>query len=162
MSGGAPAAIARARNTIPSAWLDEIERRILRAEAPADFVPELAKLWGRGRRQTWKYVAKVRARLAERAKAHDPEADRETVRAMVLETYRTARDEGDRKAQVSSVKLFADLTGANAPKKIDVTSGGQPLEDARATLAACLAGLAQEPDPDRAGGASGGATAGDG
>lgn len=158
---GAPATIARARNTIPSAWLDEIERRILRAEAPADFVPELAKLWGRGRRQTWKYVARVRARLAERAKAHDPEADREAVRSMVLETYRAARDEGDRKAQVSSAKLFADITGANAPKKIDVTSGGQPIEIARAALAASLARIAQEPDADGAGGAPGGAASGD-
>lgn len=131
MSGGAPEAIARARNTYPTTWLDEIERRILRAEAPADFVPALAKEWGRGKRQVWKYVAKVRARLAERAKAHDPAADAELIRALLLEAYRTAKagtERGpDAKGMVAAAKTLADVTGCAAPKKVDVTSGGEKL-----------------------------------
>lgn len=130
MSDLAPDGIARAQRktrTIPSAWLDEIERRLLRAEAPADFVPELARQFGRHKRKVWDYVAKVRARLAARAKAADPEADREIVRAMVLDTYRSARDEGDRKAQAQAAKLYSDVTGAAAPSRVDVTSGGQRL-----------------------------------
>ena len=71
-----PEVIARPRNKFPTKWLDEIEAMILRAEAPADFVPALAKQWQRTPRQVWRYVAKVRARLVERAKAHDPDADR--------------------------------------------------------------------------------------
>jgi hypothetical protein len=124
--------IARPRTqTINPAWLDEIERRILRAEAPADFVPDLASEWGRSRRRVWVYVARVRARLAERGKAADPDADRETIRAMALEAYRTARlgnEKGaDAKGMVAAAKLFGDITGTLAPVKMDVTSNGKPI-----------------------------------
>lgn len=127
-----PGVIARA-NTYPKAWLDEIEQRILRAEAPADFVPDLARVWKRTRRQVWRYVAKVRARLAERAKAHDPEADRELVRALLLNAYRTAEagsaDKGpDAKGMVAAAKTLADVTGIAAPKRVDLTSGGAALK----------------------------------
>lgn len=118
---------------IPPGRLDEIERRILSAEAPADFVPTLAKEWTRSTRQLWKYVALVRKRLAERAKAVDPEADRETVRAMVLDAYRTARKGGesgpDAKGMVAAAKLFADITGSVAPKRFEHSGpGGKPIE----------------------------------
>jgi hypothetical protein len=49
---------------------------------------------------------------------------------------------------------LATLGGVAAPVAVDITSGGQPLEDARVTLAARLAGLAQEPVSDGGGGAS--------
>lgn len=130
--GASPAVIARARNTIPSAWLTEIERRILRAEAPADFVPELSKAWGRVPRQVWRYVARVRARLAERAKAHDPAADAEMIRAMLLRAYQRAEagtERGpDAKGMVAAAKTLADVTGVAAPRKVDVTSGGKPIQ----------------------------------
>ncbi|HEX4936990.1 MAG TPA: hypothetical protein VFV33_27600 [Gemmatimonadaceae bacterium] len=123
--------IARATKPIPAAWLDEIEQRILRAEAPADFVPELAKRFGRHKRKVWGYVAKVRARLAERAKAHDPEADREQIRALLLRAYRTAEVGGDKgpdaKGMVAAAKTLADVTGVAAPRKIDILTGGEPL-----------------------------------
>ena len=147
-------AIARAVRPIPKAWLDEIEQRMLRAEAPADFVPELAKRFGRHPRNVWNYVAKVRARLAERAKAHDPEADREMIRAMLMRAYRTAEigtpDRGaDAKGMVAASKTLADVTGAAAPKRVDVTSGGKPLgkmtdDELRAERAALLAELGRD------------------
>jgi len=131
MSERAPGAIARARNTYPTAWLDEIEQRILRAEAPADFVPVLARQWDRGKRQVWKYVARVRARLAERAKAHDPDADREQIRGLLLNAYRTAEVGGERgpdaKGMVAAAKALADVTGVTAPRKVDITSAGDKL-----------------------------------
>lgn len=124
-------AIARTR-PIPSAWLDEIERRILRAEAPADFVHELAAKWGRHVRNVWRYVAKVRERLAERAKSHSPEADAELIRALLLNAYRTAEAGGekgpDAKGMVAAAKTLADVTGVSAPRKVDITSGGAPLQ----------------------------------
>ena len=131
-----PAVIARTHPRIagiPPERLDEIERRILHAEAPADFVPELAKQWGRSKRRVWDYVRRVRARLAERAKSADPEADRETVRAMALHAYRTAEaghpSKGpDAKGMVAAAKLFGDITGTLAPKKIDLTSGGSAVQ----------------------------------
>ena len=118
--------------TIPTGRLDEIERRILAAEAPGDFVPELAKKWSRTKRSIWSYVARVRAKLAERAKSADPDADRETVRAMVLTAYRTAQAGGesgpDAKGMVAAAKTLADVTGVSAPRKVDITSGGAPLQ----------------------------------
>lgn len=65
-------------------------------------------------------------------------------------------------AATRALHELATLGGVAAPQQIDVTSGGQPLADARATLAARLAGLAQEPEPGSEGGASGGPPAGDG
>jgi len=131
--GAAQNGIARARRPIPRAWLDEIEARILRAEAPADFVPALAKQFARHPRKVWGYVAKVRARLAERAKAHDPAADAELIRALLLNAYRTAEagtvDKGpDAKGMVAAAKTLADVTGCAAPKKVDLTSGGASLK----------------------------------
>lgn len=127
-----PDGIARARNTIPTVWLAEIERRILRAEAPADFVPELSKVWDRSPRQVWRYVAVVRARLADRAKAHDPAADAEMIRALLLRAYRTAEagtERGpDAKGMVGAAKTLADVTGVTAPRKVDVTSAGKPIQ----------------------------------
>ena len=120
--------IARARRPIPKAWLDDIEARILRAEAPADFVPGLANEFSRSQRVVWRYVARVRARLAERAKAHDPAADAELIRALILEAYRTAKagtERGpDAKGMVAAAKTLADVTGCAAPKKVDITTGG--------------------------------------
>lgn len=149
---------------IPPGRLDAIEKMILAAEAPADFVPALAKEWGRSQRQVWKYVKRVRERLAERARAVDPEADRETVRAMALETFRAAREGGedgpDTKGMVAAAKLFGEITGAIGPKRVEITGkGGGAIEtkdtspDGLATrLAAVIARVT--------GGAAGGPTAG--
>jgi hypothetical protein len=146
----AQAGIARARRPIPEAWLAEIETRILRAEAPADFVPDLARQFGRHKRKVWDYVARVRARLAERAKAHDPEADREQIRALLLRAYRTAEIGGekgpDAKGMVAAAKTLADVTGVMSPKKLDVTSGGSKV-------AAVFILPALEPLPDPPAGA---------
>lgn len=104
-----------AKRTIKRAWLAEIERRILRAESTTDFVPVLAKRWKRSERQVWVYVTRVRTRLAERAKSQNPDADREQVRAMVLETYRGARSRKDARAQVAATRLLADVLEALSP-----------------------------------------------
>lgn len=129
-----------AKKTIPLQQLAEIERRLCSAEAPAALVAELGPLWKKSRRTLWRYVARARARLAERAAAArvSPEADAEIVRAMLLETYRDARSEGDRKTQVAAAYRYAEVTGAKAPQKVDVTSGG----------AAITIYLPQKRDPD--------------
>lgn len=130
------------RKTIPAARLAEIEKRLLSAEAPADFVPELAKTWGKSTRSLWDYVARVRKRLADRAAAAkvSPEADAEIVRALLLQTYRDARIDCDRKTQVAAAYRYAEVTGAKAAQKVDVTSGGQPF--AKLTDAELLARIA--------------------
>ena len=122
----------KALRPIPEAWLSEIEARILRAEAPADFVDELGKKFGRHPRKVWGYVAKVRERLRERAKSHDPDADREQIRSLLLRAYRTAEagtEKGpDAKGMVAAAKALADVTGATAAQKVDITSGGAALQ----------------------------------
>ena len=126
-----PEVIARAK--LLTSRLDHIEGRLLAAEAPADFVPDLARAWGISRRHVWRYVARVRARLAERARASgiSPEADAEIIRAMLLDAYRTARAGGekgpDAKGMVAAARALADVTGVTAPRRVDVTSGGKPL-----------------------------------
>ena len=127
-----PVIAQRTTKPIPKAWLDEIEQRMLRAEAPGDFVPELAKAYGRSKRRVWGYVAKVRAKLAERAKAQDPDADREMIRAMLLRAYRVAEvgtpERGaDAKGMVAASKTLADVTGCTTPKRVDITTAGKPL-----------------------------------
>lgn len=152
-----PGVIARA-NTYPKAWLDEIERKILNAEAPADFVPEIATEWKRTRRQVWRYVAKVRARLVERAKAQDPDADREQIRAMLCKAFRTADTDRDAKGMVAAAKALADVTGITATKKLDVTSNGETItvlpgdprwaDLQREHLGAARQGVSNEARPD--------------
>lgn len=136
-----------AKKTIPREQVAEIERRLCAAEAAADIVAELAPRWGKSSRTLWRYVGRARARLADRAAAAkvSPEADAEIVRSMLLETYRDARGDGDRKTQVAAAFRYAEVTGVKSPQRVDVTSGGQPLADAHAALAASLARLAQEP-----------------
>lgn len=111
--------------------LVEVERRLLKIEAPADFASVLAAEWRCSTRQVWNYVRIVRARLAERARAQDPDADREIVRAMIFEAYATSRlgnEHGPNpQGMVAASKLFADITGVAAPRRLDITTGGKPL-----------------------------------
>jgi hypothetical protein len=50
------------------------------------------------------------------------------------------------RAQATALDTLAKLSGVAAPVAVDVTSGGQPLPDAYALLAAAAARLAEEPD----------------
>lgn len=161
---------ARAKTRVPAAWLAEIERMMLRAEAPADFVPALAKRWGRSARRVWGYVAKVRARLAARAKAADPDSDRELIRSLLLNAYRTAEVGGEHgpntAGMVQAAKTLADITNVTTPRKIQVTGADGGPVDVRTTpdalherVAAALAGAVggahpgapRLPDPGGAG-----------
>lgn len=125
---------SRARK-IPAGRLEEIERRILAAEAPASFVRELAALWSTTTRQVWKYVARVRAKLSERAKSRaiSPDADAELVRALALETYRVARmgtEKGpDTKGMAAAVRLLAEMTGNVGPRRVEISGpNGGPVQ----------------------------------
>lgn len=123
----------RAHKTIPPERLDEVERRMLAAEAPADFAPVLAKQWNRTPRQIYKYVALVRARLTARAKSRAPEADAEIIRAMLADAYATAKKGGklgpDAKGMVQAIRTLAEVTGVLGPRRVEITgAGGGPVE----------------------------------
>lgn len=130
----APNGIARPKSRIPAAWLDEIERRLLAAEAPGKFVPELAQKFGRHKRKVWNYVRVVRERLVARAATRTPEADREIVRAMALESYELAKSGSkkfgpDIKGMVAATKVYAEITGVIGPRKVEITgANGGPIE----------------------------------
>lgn len=115
------------RNIIPPERLAAVEERLLRAEAPADFVPTLAVEWSRSTRCVWKYVAIVRARLAKRHAAAklSPEADAEMIRALLLRAYRAAEVGGphgsDAKGMVAAAKALGEVTGVVGPRKVEIT-----------------------------------------
>lgn len=79
------------------------------------------------------------------------------------ELIRTEDDTGKAaqgvRALVAALDVAAKLGGVAAPLAVDVTSGGQPLPDAYAELAASLARLAQEPDTSGPGAPPGDPTA---
>lgn len=110
---------------IPRERLDLIEQRILKGEAPVDFIPELAVEWCKHPRTIWSYVAIVRKRLAARAKAQDPDADRELVRGLLLRAFRTAEkgtEKGpDAKGMVAAARTIGELTGVIGPRKVEIT-----------------------------------------
>lgn len=126
---------SRARK-IPAGRLEEVERRILSAQAPSQFVRELADEWSmRSTRQLWRYVAIVRKRLAERAKSRaiSPEADAELVRTLALETYQIARAGNERgpdtKGMAAAVRLLAEMTGNVGPRRVEISGpNGGPVQ----------------------------------
>ena len=82
--------------------------------------------------------------------------------ALILEETDVAKVATGVRAVTGALDTVAKLGGVAAPVSVDVTSGGQPLADAHAHLAAALARLAQEPDAGAAGDATRDAATGDG
>lgn len=114
---------------IPKERIDRVEQLILSLRAPVDFVPELAAEWQRSTRQVWTYVRIARARIAERARANvAPEADREVAKRMVIEAFGAAKIGGvngpNAAAMVAAAKVYAELTGAAAPQKVELSGKG--------------------------------------
>lgn len=66
----------------------------------------------------------------------------------LLTETRTDRLASGVRALSTALGTFAKLGGVAAPVTVDLTSGGQPLPDAHAALAAAVARLAQEPGAD--------------
>lgn len=123
----------RVRKTVPPARLRKIEARLLKAEAPAQIVAALSAEWGKSERTLWRYVAMARKRIASRLAEQDPTADAQIARSMLLEAYQTARTGGlngpDAKAMVAAAKVYAEVTGAAAPSKRELSGpGGAPLQ----------------------------------
>jgi len=121
-----PQRALRAR-AIPRERLDEVERRILRAESSHDIERECSALWGTTRRNIRRYVAIVRRRLGDRVRDIAPEADGAQVRAMLEAAYRVANEDRDAKGMVAAARTLADVTGVAAPRKVDITTAGKPL-----------------------------------
>lgn len=154
-----PPVLPPRKKAIPLARLVEVERRLLLLEHPPDIERVLSKEWGIRRRQVRRYITLVRQRLAAAFKSIPAEQHAAKVASMLDEAFVVARSKKDPKGMVSAAKVYAEVTGVKAPQKVDVTSGGQPLPDARALLAASLARLAAEPAPGGSGPPAGDAPA---
>ena len=98
-------------------------------------------------------VDPVRARLSRATKKLD---------AALKDEKNTQKIAAAVRALTSALDTVSKLSGVAKPVAVDVTSGGQPLVDARALLAASLARLAEEPDAAGAGGTPRVASDGDG
>lgn len=129
MSDGAapPAAPPRRKKVIPIERWVEVEKRLLRVEHPPQIERELAREWKITRGAVRRYITAVRRRLVEAYEATPPAEHAHRVEGMLLEAYRVAASQGDAKAMVMVAKTLAEVTGAKAPSRVDVTSGGAPL-----------------------------------
>lgn len=102
-------------------------------------------------------AAALREEIVERLPALLARVDRASRR--VAELTRTEKNTQRAAAALNALtrasRDLATLSGAAAALKVDVTSGGAPIADVRATLATQLARLADGSAPDPAGGAAG-------
>lgn len=105
---------------------------LLAAKSPRFIVKTLAPVFGVTRRQVHTYVAIVRKRIGEVAATRDPAVDGEIVREMLLHAYEVAEAGGEHGpnpgAMVQAARTYAEITGALKPAKVDITSGGKPLQ----------------------------------
>lgn len=160
-----PAVLERLKSADPStgkpytsravaAWLFEAHavkcshRAVLRVQSASD-AKGASLLVEALRAELRDMVAPLRARLGRTAKRLD----------LLARKSRSVKDLASAtNALTRALHEVAELGGVAAPLKVDHTTGGQPLPDARALLASRLASLAQEPDGDGASEAPGDAS----
>lgn len=123
--------LARVGSRTPPERLEEVERRLLAAQAPRRIERELSAQYGVTRRQVRTYLSVVRKRLAKYAKSRDPMVDGEIAREMLLDAFETAKVGGEHgpnaSAMVQAARAYAEITGAAQPQRVDITSGGKAL-----------------------------------
>lgn len=153
---------AKARHVIPRERLEYVERLYLKGVSEHRIQSKVSERYGVTTRTARRYLARVRLRLSK-LPAAQPEAVRLRSEAMILEAYDLARkavkyvtfQDGvgpdTRKetravpapevgTMVNAAARLADLHGASQPKRVDVTSGGEPIgaltdEELRARIA---------------------------
>jgi len=119
---------------IPRERLDLVEKLYLTGVPEHRIQRRICDEYGVSTRTARRYLERVRAKLADRP-VTPPETVRARAEAMLLEAYETARDKRDRTgaampdcgSMVAASYRLAELHGAAAPKRLDVTSGGEAL-----------------------------------
>jgi len=121
---------SRAR-TIDPARLAEVEELLLSAVSPRRIAATLAPKYDITRRQVYTYISRVRGRITKMVGERSPIADGEIAREMLLDAYETARIGGEHgpnaSAMVQAARVYAEITGAMQPQRVDITSGGKPI-----------------------------------
>ena len=140
--------VERGRILIPKERLDLVEQLYLAGKSRLHITRRVCDDFGVTTRSARRYIALVEARLAALPKA-PPEAVFQRVEAMLLETYDLARNGVQRIAVPqgaglgSAVEEFpqanvgamatvtarlAELHGVGGAQKLDLTSGGKPIQ----------------------------------
>lgn len=136
------------RSFIPRERLDLVEQLYLAGKSRLHITRRVCDEYGVTTRHARRYIALVEARLAALPKP-PPEAAFQRVEAMLLETYGLARDAVQRiavsqgagvgsvveefpqanvGAMATVVARLADLHGVGGAQKLDLTSGGKPIQ----------------------------------
>lgn len=136
------------RSFIPRERLDLVEQLYLAGKSRLYITRRVCDEYGVTTRHARRYIALVEARLAALPKP-PPEAAFQRVEAMLLETYELARDGVQRiavsqgagagsaveefpqpnvGAMATVVARLAELHGVGGAQKLDLTSGGKPIQ----------------------------------
>lgn len=136
------------KQIIPRERLELAEELFLAGKSRQRIARVLCDRFGVTARTARRYIERVERKLAALPKP-PPEATLHRVEAMLLDTYETAKSGVHRlvvsqgKGEPSRVEEFpeanvgvmatvamrlADLYGVSAPQKVDLTSGGKPLQ----------------------------------
>lgn len=86
--------------------------------------PILAKEWGLSADRVKDLAAEASKRV--RAEVTDPERVSGTVGSALSKVLHDSMDDGDRKSVIDASKAWAQIVGAMAPQRVDVTSRGEP------------------------------------
>jgi len=118
-----------------------------------DSGPTLAKQWGLSEQYLRELAAEASKRV--RAEVTDPERVSGTVGSALSKVLHDSMDDGDRKSVIDASKAWAQIVGAMAPQRVDVTARGEPTPaDAQRILREKFAvrpDVASEDDNDKDG-----------
>lgn len=141
------ASVPREPKKIPRERLDLVEKLYLEGKSRPVIAERLGDRYGVSSRTARRYIARVEAKLAALPKP-PPEATFHRVETMLLDTYELARSAVKRIAVSQGAGVgavieefpeanvgvmatvavrLAELHGATAPKKVDMTSGGEKV-----------------------------------
>lgn len=125
---------ARGGRVIPRERLERVEELYLSGCDEGEIQRAIAKAYGVTKRAARRYIRRVKAKLAERARGEDPGPTRLRVQTMLLEAFRTAAAGStlhgpDAKAMVQAARTLAEVAGALGPKAIEISGrDGKPIQ----------------------------------
>lgn len=112
-----------------AARLMAVEERILQLQSSPQIVRAIMTEFGVCQATVNSDIVEIKTRLVAQTVSLDPLKDATQVRIMLEDSYRVARDNHDAKAMVQASRVFAEISGQIAAKKLDVTTAGKPLHN---------------------------------
>lgn len=109
-----------------AARVDTVMTKLLRGEKRAEIVRYSSETWKVDERQTQNYITRATKLIAEITQPRK-EYEYALIRQRLEDLYEKTVTDKNYQAALSALKQMAEMSGVNAPQKIDVTSGGKPL-----------------------------------